>query len=116
MVLDRFVIPSMTADAASFLGSIVGSKWEQGWPFARLVIERDQLFLKSPVREDRALSRPDVLSISVERVRCALVWRTVIWFGLQTGALGFVPYRTRPTVTALRERGWKVEPARSSTS
>lgn len=94
--------------ATSFLGSIVASKWERGWPFDHLVVSSDEVCLNSRLHEDRRLVRSDVLSIVVERSRIPLLWRTIIWFRLQHETVGFVPYRARRASRALAEGGWRV--------
>ena len=102
------------SDAQSFLGSIVLSKSERAWPFDHLLIEADQLRLKSPFRDHRVLDRSEVVSIEIERVRVPLLWRTVIWFRLRSDYVGFVAYRTRRVTAVLQEFGWSLQTTKPS--
>lgn len=106
----RSSAPDGDLHIVSFRGSIVGSKWDRGWPFDRLVIHGQRVTLSGVHGEVDEFARDDIVRIEVERVRIPLLWRTTFCFKRTDGDPSpmFIPYRASKLAVTLEGLGWPV--------
>jgi hypothetical protein len=95
-----------------FRGVVVDSRWDSGLPLNRLAVGNGHVTIHRLLPADVRLEIDPSLRVTEERVRNPLFWRRIVWFRAGGGqpALGFVAFRRRALLAALRHEGIEIAP------